>query len=309
MSRVRTPFSDTGEDAFLPSIEQDDGLYDTRRDLFEDQSTPIFSSTFDKDGLDDLDLASGDGTNAPQNSRTTSGTITPEQKNTLDFSGYDFEPTQQSASIYPSPDNLPEAMHLYPTHLQKPSTIYHKGDRRPLPHRSTTNTDIRLAPGPLQTFHQAHNHPSHRRSYSQNDTERILEYPIEHPHPGIHYPPYTHTHPHTTPTFVRLCETRNPRSTSKPRFYTRKKTHPQSTPNTRNRALPPMSVPVGIGIPLHPDPGTPVLTDGPVQLTGPRMTHMAHATQRASSQKIIELGAMAVYNKLVKEGGRRSILC
>lgn len=30
---------------------------------------------------------------------------------------------------------------------------------------------------------------------------------------------------------------------------------------------------------------------------------MAHATQRASSQKIIELGAMAVYNKLVKEGG------
>ena len=304
MSRMCEPFSDTGEDAFLPSIEEDGGLYSTCEDFLETENTPVFLSTFDKDLLDSVELVPSDGALAPGNSRTTSVGLTPNHEDTLDFGNYDFEQAQKSASTYPAPDDLSG---LCPTHLQNALPIYHKGDNRPLPHRSITTTDVQLAPGPLQTFHQVHNHPSHRRAFSQNDTERILEYPLDHLPPDIHYPPlYSHSQSATTkvPTFMRLCEARHSRPNSKPRADPKKKRPSQNGPAGKSRANTSTSIPVDIGTPLQQDPETeiPATEEGNpcIQLTGPQLVHMPHAEQRGS-RKIIELGAILVLNKMAAD--------
>ncbi|KAJ4351228.1 uncharacterized protein N0V89_006567 [Didymosphaeria variabile] len=117
--------------------------------------------------------------------------------------------------------------------------------------------------------------------------------------PGaLHQPPYPHPHSQTNanPTFVRLCETRPSRLTSRVPSSDSKKTYSsQGRAGHKARTNPPASMPVGIGIPLPPDHRS-IPTTGNIQLTGPRMVHMSHTEQRKSSQKIIEIGAMAVLN-------------
>lgn len=305
MSRVSTPFSDAGEDAYLPSIEHDNDIYGRYEDLLNGHDTPAYSSTFNRDVLHDLNLGLDDGTIAPKNSRAGSGTATPEygedvSSPELDFSAYDFEQNQPDVHMYPGPDELHGGTQPYPFQLQPPQALYQKTEQRALPYRSATNTDMGYAPGPVQNFQQRHQ-PAHRRSWSQNDTDRIAnlhhnQYPLGARHQPVY--PHSHSQPSTNPTFVRLCETRHPRSTSKVSSEYNKRHHSQGRPGNRGRAYPPTSMPVGIGTPLSSEVRI-VPSAGNIQLSGPRMMHMSHAEQFRTSQKIIEVGAMAVVNKVI----------
>lgn len=287
MSRVGTPFSDAGEDAFLPSIGQEEGMCRGYEDGFSGEGTPAFTAGFDEDVLDELELGGGEGSIVPGSARGGSDEETPNGEDGIDFSGYGFEVARKNAHVYPGPDELTGAIHPYPTHQQAQQAVLSQARRRPLPYPAVPNGQTSYVPGPLQYFHHAHPHP-HRRSYSQNDTQRIAH------HLGVYQPPQPSGA--TNPTFVRLCESRHPRSGPKTSTDSKQRLHAQPNPTARPRPHPPTSIPVEIGNPF-PQDYPEVHTSGNVQLTGPRMVHMHHAPQRATSQKIIEVGAMAVLNK------------
>ncbi|KAF1969084.1 hypothetical protein BU23DRAFT_601770 [Bimuria novae-zelandiae CBS 107.79] len=311
MSRISTPFSDTGEDAFLPSIEEDSGQYSAYGDFLEDDNTPTISSTFDEDVLDHLNFELAEGTIAPSNSRTARGTSTPNYEDDvasreIGFGGYCLGQRQQAAHAYPSlNESLDRGSHPY--HIQHHAShgVYQRASERPLPYRANTNAEMGYAAGLLQNFKQVY-HPTHRRSWSQNDTEHIINLPPDHYLPGDpHHQSDLRGQPHANanPTFFRLCETRHTRSHPKTSSEYKKQAHAQGRTGNRGRPNAPTSMPVSIGTPIQPDDRF-VPTAGNIQLTGPRMVHMSHVEQLRTSRRIIEVGAMAVVNKaLVKKNG------
>ncbi|KAL1592763.1 hypothetical protein SLS60_011179 [Paraconiothyrium brasiliense] len=296
MSRANTPFTDTGQDVYLTSIEHDDELYGGHREFFDGEDTRTFSSKFDGNVLDDLSLGLHDGRSGPSHSRTQSWTTTPENlpSHQIDFGEYTFD--HRDAHGYPVPDELNRETTQYPPHLHTPDAVDQTGER-PLPYRSSTYANRGYNPSALQNFNRTHP-PAHRRSWSQNDVERL---PNLAPHgypPGVlHQPPYPHPRSQTNanPTFVRLCEPRHTRTASRVSPNSKAPPSSQGRAANKTKTTPPTSMPAGTGIPLPPDHRS-ILTPGNIQLTGPRMVHMSHAEQRSTSQKIIEIGAMAVLN-------------
>jgi hypothetical protein len=65
-------------------------------------------------------------------------------------------------------------------------------------------------------------------------------------------------------------------------------------------------MPVDIGMSLQTNHRA-IPTSGNVQLTGPKLVHMSRVEQRRTSQKIIEVGAMAVLNMSCAEGKLENI--
>ncbi|KAF2452002.1 hypothetical protein P171DRAFT_16287 [Karstenula rhodostoma CBS 690.94] len=307
MSRDNTPFSEAGQDGYLPVYGQRDEQFGGRNDFLDDEDTPTFSSTFDRDVLDDLGLGLHDGGIAPANSRAESGTATPVDGHSpeIDFRGYSFGQNLRDPHAYPVPGELDRGTDPYPPYLHTPHALHHKTDERPLLYISGTNNNTDYAPSMVQNFNRAH--PPHRRSWSQNDIERLPNLAPQPYPPGVrHPPPHSHQHAQTTenPTFVRICETRHsrpPARISSDGKHPGRYTHSQTRAGHNGRTNPPTSMPVGIGVPLT-SANQPVPTSGNVQLTGPKLVHMSQAEQRKTSQKIIEVGAMAVLNMVFAHG-------
>ncbi|KAL5422583.1 hypothetical protein PMIN04_004616 [Paraphaeosphaeria minitans] len=295
MSRENTPFSEAGRDGYLPVYQEDFGV---RGEFYDGGDTPTFSSAFDQDALDGLGFGLQDGRIAPASSRTGSGTATPVGGHSpeSDFGAYNFE---QSHHGYPVLDDLDRGTTPYPPHLHTPHALYQKPIERPLPYRSGPNSNTSYAPSAVHNFNRTH--PPHRRSWSQNDIERLPNLAPQPYPPGVRHQPPFPPRQNANPTFVRLCETRHSRPptsrNSSDGKNTARYTHAQTRAEHNGRTgNPPTSMPVSIGMSLAPGAqNRAVPTSGNVQLIGPpKLVHMSHGEQRKTSQKIIEVGAMAV---------------
>lgn len=296
MSRENTPFSEAGQDGYLPAYREGGEQFERRPGFYAGEDSPTFASTFDQDALDDLGFGLRDERIAPANSRAASGTATPVDGHSpeIDFGGYVFDRNH----AYPIPDGLDRGTNAYP-HLTTPYALYHETAERPLPYRSGTNTNTSYAPSAVQNFNRTH--PPHRRSWSQNDIERLPDLAPQPYRAGIrHQPPYPHQNAQTiaNPTFVRLCETRHSRPPTKiPSDGKKTSRYTQQTrTGHHSRTNMPTSMPVDIDVSLRSE-NRAVPSSGNLQLIGlPELVHMSHVDQRKTSQKIIEVGAMAVLN-------------
>jgi len=230
---------------------------------------------------------------------------------TSDYSGYTFGRRQPSA--YPTPGSnspRPHPLQLqqsYNQHHQHPST--QQRELRPLTTRSQTNTSTLRS----QKYSRAQQ-PSHRRSLSQGDADRIA----------------AATRQNHNPVFFRL---QAPRSRSAipndDSGRLKRRTEPYAKcrtgmtasqgleyahANLHSRVGIPTSTSVdattihrimlltNIGTPMEADDGRADVNRLSIQLnatgkTDPYFARMSHSDQENNSRKVIEVGAMAVINQ------------
>ncbi|KAJ4305750.1 hypothetical protein N0V90_001281 [Kalmusia sp. IMI 367209] len=287
MSRSSTPFSDTGSDVFFPTIKRDDDFYGESTHLYEDDHQLKFTAS------GDLVLDFQDGTIAPTNTRAGTRTSTPDFVETvatpeMDYGEYNYE---LQSEAYSSPDEV--ETHSYP--LRRREALYRKHSKHSMAARSTaydlTHPDTSVGRTSLQNFARIRL-PSHRHSLSDSDAGRIIHSLPAHRPELPRYPyPDQRSNANQQPTFFRLRETR---SRPLPKANGDDSSHKRSR-GRRGRPSMPTSIPIAIGSPLSSDHAV-GSTAGNVPLRGPVLVHMPHSVQRNMSQRVIEVGAMAVLN-------------
>lgn len=316
-----TPDSfDDLNDSFPPSIG-DDGPSPFDQGPFDDNLFASYSqapnhtpsNTACSEEFNDLDVKYPFTITNTPSSGDSNGISTP------DFSGYAFGHRPQTPappSIYP-PTPSPEIQHQYLSQTNQHITYTNVNPHllhRPVHVRSSTNTDS-LRPPVHYAPRGRINQPSHRRSLSQGDANRIataanptffrLQAPRAHARRSRSNAPrdeernveWMGTPPQERARKTRKKHRANPSTDVLPYILSSSLPHQHATfsgPYVLN--------PIGTQINymgMDARMNTHVQTDENrrIQLTGPGFKYMSHEEQLSKSLRIIEVGAMGVVNK------------